>query len=84
MGWKVRNTGTAVWDTATVEFTYLSGTRMYQSALVGLETSVAPDETIALVADLMSPKKPRRYTTVWTLRRGSVDFCHVSLTINVP
>jgi hypothetical protein len=83
MGWMVRNTGTAAWDPGTVDFRYFSGRRMHVSERTHLRTSVVPGDTVLLLADMVTPKSSGPYTTVWSLRRGEDDFCHVSLSITV-
>jgi hypothetical protein len=84
MAWMVRNTGAAVWDAASTDFMYYSGERMFQSDRTQLQESVAPGDTVLLVADLLAPKSTGNHFTVWTLRQGDVDFCHVTLSITVP
>ncbi len=84
MGWKVRNNGTSAWDPGSVDFAYFSGTRMYQFSPAHLQTSVDHGDTVALGASLVAPKNSGTYTTVWALRRGNYDFCHVSIRIIVP
>ena len=83
MGWNVRNNGEAVWDPGLIEFTYYSGSKLHVSAVSQLATAVGPGETTLLVADMVAPRGSGSYTTVWTLRRGDEDFCHVNLTITV-
>lgn len=84
MGWKVTNTGTAGWYPGSVEFTFFGGDKMYQFPRTQLQTGVAPGDTVALVADMVAPKNPNKYTTFWGLRRGNDYFCRVSLSIYVP
>ncbi len=84
IGWKVRNTGTARWDPAGVDFTYFRGTNMNQTLLVHLKEEVDPGNTVILFTDLIAPGSSGEYTTVWTLMGGGEDFCHVSVTIFVP
>jgi hypothetical protein len=84
MSWQVRNTGTLAWDPATVDFTYLAGTRMFLSDTTQLKRTVEPGDTVALVADMVAPRSTGGYTTVWTLRRGTFGFCQVNLRIIVP
>ena len=83
VGWRVRNTGTDVWDAASVEFTYLRGAKLYDYALVQLDTSVAPGQEVVLSVHMRAPKNPMRYTTYWSLRQGDTFFCRVMLSINV-
>ena len=84
MGWLVRNNGTVTWDPNSIDFAYYSGSKMYLFSPAHLQTSVAHGETVALGASLVAPKASGSYTTVWALRQGTYDFCHVSLRIIVP
>ncbi len=84
MAWQVQNTGTAPWDPDRVDFTYYGGTKMYASTPTHLAQTVASGDIVLLVADLVAPKNPGKYTTVWALRQGDEYFCQVRLTINVP
>jgi hypothetical protein len=83
ISWKVRNTGTAGWDSGTVDFTYIAGTRMYQYPLVHLQGTVDPGNIAYLIADMRAPHSPGKYSTTWSLRQGDNYFCHVGLTIYV-
>lgn len=84
VGWKVRNNSGTSWDPGTVYFAYFSGTKMYQAPRYDLPTSVSRGDTVALGASMLAPKSSGSYTTVWSLRSGSEDFCHVVLRIVVP
>ncbi len=85
VGWSVRNDGTATWDAGSVDFEYFSGTKMYRFSPEPLPASVAPHTApVALSADMVAPRNPGNYTTIWTLRRGPDAFCRVSLSIVVP
>ncbi len=84
MGWMVRNTGSASWDPNEVYFTYYGGTKMYASTPTRLQQVIASGDTVLLVADLVAPKNPAKYTTVWALKQADQFFCQVRLTIYVP
>ncbi len=84
VGWKVTNSGLAGWDPSNVVFAFFGGAKMYSTSSVRLETGVAAGDTTALVADMVAPKNPNKYTTFWGLRRGNQFFCRVSLMIYVP
>jgi hypothetical protein len=83
MSWLVQNTGTATWEPGVVEFGYAGGTKMYQYQPVPLKHSSPPGDVTTLYADLLAPKTPNVYTTIWSLRRGDEYFCRVSVTIKV-
>lgn len=82
--WKLRNTGVKTWNAEDVDFEYLSGTKMYKSAIYDLTADIAHNETVNFVVAEVAPKNHGTYKTVWSLMRGNNDFCHVDLTIVVP
>ena len=83
ISWKVRNTGTAGWDSGNLDFTYIAGTKMYQYPLVHLQGTVDPGNIAYLMADMRAPHNLGKYSTTWSLRQGNNYFCHVGLLIFV-
>ena len=83
VGWKVTNTGTSTWDPESVEFTYLSGARLYRDSLVKLDSSVPPGASVILTVDMHAPRNSTTYTTYWSLRQGDTYFCRVGVSIYV-
>jgi hypothetical protein len=83
VGWKVTNNGTAAWDAGSVVFTYLGGAKLYDYALVHLQTTVAPGQAVILSVPMRAPRNSTKYTTYWSLRRGDTFFCRVMLSIYV-
>ncbi len=83
VSWMVKNTGKATWEPGVVDFAYAGGSKMYSYQPVPLTHSSAPGDVTTLSADMVAPKTPNKYTTVWALRRGDVYFCKVNVTIYV-
>ena len=83
VGWKVTNTGRAVWYPGSVEFTYLAGAKLHDDPEVRLRVSVAPGQSVILSVGMRAPKNPAMYTTRWGLRKDDTYFCPVSLSIYV-
>ena len=83
VGWKVTNTGRAVWYPDSVEFSYLAGARLHDDPLVRLPVSVAPGQSVILSVGMRTPKNPTMYTTRWSLRKDDTYFCAVSLSFYV-
>ena len=83
VGWMVMNTGTATWEPGVVEFAYAGGSKMYVYQPVPLTHNSPPGDITTLNADLVAPRTPDTYTTVWALRRGDEYFCKVSIRIKV-
>lgn len=82
-GWKVTNTGTAAWNPASVEFTYLAGAKLYDYPLVKLKSTVSPGQAVILSVRMRAPTNSTTYTTYWSLREGDTFFCRVRLSIYV-
>ena len=83
IGWMVMNTGSATWEPGVVEFAYAGGSKMYVYQPVPLTHSSPTGDITTLNADLVAPRTPDTYTTVWALRRGDEYFCKVSIRIKV-
>jgi hypothetical protein len=83
VGWKLTNTGSQTWTPGSVEFTYVSGTRMHRESVEQLETSVPPGQSVILTAEMRAPSNSTGYRSYWSLRQGDVYFCRVSVSIYV-
>lgn len=82
--WTVRNTGSKNWGKNSIDFKYISGTKMHTYGdAYDLAQDVGPGKSITLIVDMISPKEKGYYTAVWGLFRGSKSFCKLSITINV-
>jgi hypothetical protein len=83
IAWQLENTGWATWEPGTVRATYYSGRRLQAYDEVPLRESVAVNEWTLFVVPMIAPRATGSYTTVWALRRGDDDFCHMTVTIVV-
>jgi hypothetical protein len=79
--WIVQNSGKATWDSGSVDFVYVSGTKLATVRAADLPKSVAPGQNITLSLNMVAPSSTNKYKTVWTLERGKDAFCR--LTINI-
>jgi hypothetical protein len=85
MGWKVKNIGDLAWEPGEVEFGFLGGQKMYVSpSFAHLQSTVGHLDTAFLGTDMVAPKQPGNYTSLWTLRQGELYFCRMSVSIVVP
>lgn len=83
--WTLKNTGQNPWDSTAVDFEYLSGAELFTGASIyDLPKDVDTGGTVKLTVPMSAPNKPGNYKSVWTLRKGRNDFCHVDLSIIVP
>ena len=85
VSWKIKNTGVEKWESGSVDFAYFNGTKMFTGAqLYDLPNGVSVGDSITLAVPMAAPRNSGSFKTVWTLRRGKSDFCHVDLQIIVP
>lgn len=81
--WQVQNSGSTAWDANNVDFIYLNGAKLASSKAADLPKSVSPGEAITLKISMVAPSDNGSTKTVWTLRQGKTQFCHLSLTVVV-
>jgi len=81
--WRVRNNGQSAWDRNSVDYIYLSGDQFHKVSGYDLSANVQAGETVNLTVDMEAPRNAGTYTTRWTLRAGSNNFCTLSLSIVV-
>jgi hypothetical protein len=85
VSWKIKTTGLGAWDASSVDFAYFSGTKMFTGAqFYDLPKSVGIDDSITLAVPMAAPRNSGAFKTVWALKRGKSDFCHVDMQIIVP
>ena len=77
------NSGTKTWTNNGVDFVYKSGLRNEGRRIQDLPSTVAPGEEITLTSQLVAPKKPGTYSTVWNLKVGNTSFCGVKYSFEV-
>lgn len=81
--WKVKNTGSKVWDRNSVDFIFSSGDQIHKVSGYDLTKDVDVGDTTTLSVSMQAPKTAANYTTFWTLRNGDITFCKVSVYIVV-
>ncbi len=82
--WTLRNTGTERWGD-NVDLIYISGARFQTGgdAVDIVKSSVVTGETTDVIVDMLAPRDPGTYKTVWRLRSSNTTFCEVTLQIIV-
>jgi len=81
--WKIKNNGKKEWDRKIVDYIYQSGDKFHKISGYDLSKSVPVGVTTDITVDMEAPKNPGTYTTYWTLKNDSSEFCKVSLSIVV-
>lgn len=81
--WTVVNIGKASWDTASFDYHYAAGKRIYRQSIYDFPATTSPGSTVELTAEMQAPSEPGSYTTTWNISMGNNWFCPMNLTIEV-
>ena len=81
--WTVKNIGQRNWDRNDIDYIYSSGAKIHKISGYDLPANVRVGNSVDLGVDVQAPKDPGTYSTTWTLRRGSNEFCPLRFTIVV-
>ena len=80
---RVKNIGTARWDSGETKLAHIKGAEYYIERRVLIEERTDPGEIGEFRVELYAPEEPGRYTSTWTMRKGIHDFCVVKYQIFV-
>lgn len=82
--WTIKNTGSNIWESSSVDFFFISGTRFQTKVdAIDLPSTVNNGSSVDLIIDMAAPRDEGTFSTTWGLRSGSTTFCVVTLTIVV-
>jgi hypothetical protein len=81
--WVIENTTGSLWNSNNIDYIYFSGRKMHKEVAYDLPQNVAPGESVAIIVDMITPKKEGTYSTTWTLRSSQGEFCKLSISIVV-
>jgi hypothetical protein len=83
--WKLKNNGTELWNSNSVDYLYFSGAKMFKgSSARDFDGSVGAGGIMEIVIKMSAPNEPGTYATVWKLRAGKEEFCSMAIQIIVP
>jgi hypothetical protein len=84
MVWKVTNMGTNSWDENSADYRFRSGDKLHKAGTYDFNSSVPPGGQTDIKVEMKAPGAGGSYSTSWVIRVGQVEFCRMSITINVP
>jgi hypothetical protein len=80
----LKNVGTSKWDDNNIDFKYISGSEFQKKTdAVDLSTTVAPDDTVNLIVDMVANTDTGTHSATWGLVQSGASFCNVTISINV-
>jgi hypothetical protein len=83
VSWTIKNTGTKIWTSNTIDFVYTGGFRSDERPIQDLRSTVAPGGSITVKVQLAASKFPGTYNIFWSLKVGKTKFCHMKYTFEV-
>lgn len=82
--WTIKNTSGKDWDASSVDYKYISGTKLHKrAAAYDLPKTVKAGETVKIVVDMLGTDQAGTYTTNWALVSGSTTLCNLPMTLTV-
>jgi len=81
--WRIKNNGTSTWG-AGYKLVFVNGDQMSGPNEAPLPASVAPNGTVDISVDLISPAANGHYKGYWMFKNASGAFFGIGATANVP
>ena len=81
--WTVQNNSGKDWAVNSVDYKYVSGTKMHEIDLYDLKETIKNGESGKIIVDMVAPSKPGLYSTNWAIMSGNTTLCSLSVTVNV-
>lgn len=84
INWTVQNSGNHVWPSTQTKIKYISGTKFQtHGSEFPLASSVGLGKKNTFSIDMVAPRTPGYYSTVWALYAGNTRFCTLTLVVRV-
>lgn len=82
--WTIKNTSGKTWELSTIDYRYVSGTKMnHVGDRYDLNQVVKPGETVKVIVDMTAPNTAGWYTANWELVEGSTVLGSLTVTVRV-
>jgi hypothetical protein len=81
--WTVRNLSGYDWRSDSVDYQYISGTKMHKQAGYDLTQTIKDGESAQISVDMLAPDTPGLYNTTWAIVSGSRTLCVLYITVTV-
>ncbi|MDX9991294.1 MAG: transporter substrate-binding domain-containing protein [Anaerolineales bacterium] len=81
--WTVRNISGQEWRTDTVDYKFISGTKMHEKSSYDLTQTIKDGESANIIVDMNAPDQPGFYSTNWAIVAGNKTLCILTITVRV-
>jgi ABC-type amino acid transport substrate-binding protein len=81
--WNVTNSSGIDWLTDSVDYKFISGTKMREVDRYDLAQTIKDGESGNIIVDMNAPSEPGIYSTTWAIVSGNKTLCVLYMTVNV-
>jgi len=81
--WTVQNISGNDWLSDSVDYKYVSGTKMQQKDLYDFTQNIKDGESGKFTVSMLAPNEPGTYNTTWAIASGSQTLCIMSVAVTV-
>jgi ABC-type amino acid transport substrate-binding protein len=81
--WSVRNLSGYDWRTDSVDYQFLSGTKMQKQSGYDFTQTIKNGESGQITVDMTAPSEPGLYSTTWAITSGNRTLCILYTTVTV-
>lgn len=81
--WTVQNISGNDWLSDSVDYRFVSGTKMQQKDLYDFTQNIKNGESGKFTVNMLAPNEPGIYNTTWAIASGSQTLCIMSVAVTV-
>jgi hypothetical protein len=81
--WTVKNISGDDWSSNSVDYKFISGTKMQEKDLYDFTQTIKNGESGKIIVDMNAPGAPGIYSTVWAIVSGNRTLCTLNISVTV-
>jgi hypothetical protein len=81
--WTVQNKSGEDWNSASVDYKFVSGTKLQKTDLYDLAQTIKDGESGKITVNMLAPGDPGVYSTTWALVADSRTLCTLTMSVTV-
>ncbi len=81
--WTVKNISGKDWPVNSVDYKFISGTKMHEKSLYDFPQTIKNGESVKIIVDMNAPGAPGVYSTKWAIFSNSTTLCILNITVTV-
>ena len=81
--WAVKNISGADWLSQSVDYKFISGTKLHQKDTYDFAQTIKNGESGNIMVDMLAPGEPGIYNSTWAIVAGAKTLCTLYMTVTV-